>query len=267
MDLYCPNTDFLQPDIRRNAQGYVETSSKLETAQKGVWAIGAVRSGFGGTQPGEVRRMLKAEQGRVAASAEWLARAVGIATPARLASTLPVSAADPSERLVALCRAVGADTYLAGRDGARYLDAGRFAAASIAVEYQDYKHPVYAQLHGEFAPFLSGLDLLLTHGDDALAAAHGVLVELGDGGVPVDGADGLESRDGERRSGGYGHEGAGQRAGRVTRPCSWASTAAITAMLTISLTSGPRWSTCTGCAMPTRMGPIAWAPPIRSSSL
>ena len=35
--------------------------------------------------------------------------------------------------------------------------------------YQDYKHPEYTQLHGEFAPFLSGLDLLLTHGDDSLA--------------------------------------------------------------------------------------------------
>jgi hypothetical protein len=103
------------------------------------------------------------------ASAEWLARAVGIATPARAASTLPVRAGDPSERLVAICRAVGADTYLAGRDGVRYMDLERFEAAGIRVQFQDYKHPEYPQLHGEFAPFLSGLDLLLTHGDDALA--------------------------------------------------------------------------------------------------
>jgi len=103
------------------------------------------------------------------ASAEWLARTMGIATPVRLASTLAVSATDPSQRLVAICRAVGADTYLAGRDGARYMDPSAFAAAAIGVRYQDYKHPQYAQLHGEFAPFLSGLDLLLTHGDDALA--------------------------------------------------------------------------------------------------
>ena len=103
------------------------------------------------------------------ASAEWLAGALGIATPVRLASTLGVAAADPSQRLVALCRAVGADTYLAGRDGARYMDPAPFRAAGIRVLYQDYKHPEYPQLHGEFAPFLSALDLLLTHGDDALA--------------------------------------------------------------------------------------------------
>ena len=30
-------------------------------------------------------------------------------------------------------------------------------------------HPVYAQLHGEFVPLLSALDILLMHGDDALA--------------------------------------------------------------------------------------------------
>src|SRR4051812_31982014 len=103
------------------------------------------------------------------ATAEWLAGAVGIATPARLASTLGVAATEPTERLIALCRAVGADTYMAGRDGASYMDREAFARAGITVLFQDYKPPQYAQLHGEFVPFLSGLDLLLTHGDDALA--------------------------------------------------------------------------------------------------
>jgi WbqC-like protein len=107
------------------------------------------------------------------ASAEWLARSVGITTPVRLASTLGVAAAEPTERLIALCRAVGADTYLAGRDGARYMDVARFAAAGIRVLYQDYTHPSYAQLHGEFAPNCSGLDLLLTHGDGALGILRG----------------------------------------------------------------------------------------------
>ena len=102
------------------------------------------------------------------ASAQWLGRAVGIAVPAYLASALAVAAADPTERLIAICRAVGADVYLAGRDGARYLDRRRFDAAAIAVEFQTYRHPVYAQMHGEFVPSLSAVDLLLMHGDGAL---------------------------------------------------------------------------------------------------
>src|SRR5207237_2936550 len=57
-----------------------------------------------------------------AASAEWLARAVGVTTPARLASSLAVDDDDPTGRLVALCRALGAGPYLAGRHGASELD-------------------------------------------------------------------------------------------------------------------------------------------------
>jgi WbqC-like protein family len=103
------------------------------------------------------------------ATAEWLAGGLGIATPAHQASVLGIDADEPTERLIALCRAVGGDVYLAGRDGARYMNLNAFARAGIRVQFQDYKHPAYSQLHGEFAPFLSGLDLLLTHGDDALA--------------------------------------------------------------------------------------------------
>ena len=44
-----PNTDFLPSEIGRDAHGFIETNSTLETTKKGVWAIGAVRSGFGGT--------------------------------------------------------------------------------------------------------------------------------------------------------------------------------------------------------------------------
>jgi WbqC-like protein family len=102
------------------------------------------------------------------ASAELLAREIGVSTPTRLASSLPIDDDDPTGRLVALCRAVGADTYLAGGHASRYMDATRFAAAGIRVLYQAYSHPVYAQQHGDFVPFLSGLDLLLMHGDASL---------------------------------------------------------------------------------------------------
>lgn len=104
-------------------------------------------------------------------SARWLADALGVSTPVRLASDLAVSDGprpDATARLVAICRAVGADTYLAGRDGARYLDAEQFAAAGIVVSTQRYEHPVYGQGGGEFVPFLSALDLLLMQGDEAL---------------------------------------------------------------------------------------------------
>ena len=99
------------------------------------------------------------------ASAGWLGAAFGIATPTRLASELAVSAtADATGRLVSLCQAVGADTYLAGRDGVTYLDLAQFDAAGIAVRVQAYESLPYPQCHGPFLANLSGLDLLLNTG-------------------------------------------------------------------------------------------------------
>ncbi len=124
-------------------------------------------------------------------SALWLARALGVATPLRLASELlgisrsataspgrdegggfggpAARPPNPTTRLVALCRAAGADTYLAGEHGSGYMDLAEFAAAGIDVLAQRYEHPVYPQIHGEFVPHLSALDLLLTAGDQAFA--------------------------------------------------------------------------------------------------
>jgi len=110
-----------------------------------------------------------------AESAAWLARALGIAVPTRLASEIALPDGDPKDatgRLVALCRAVGADTYLAGT-ASSYMDLDQFSEAGIAVETQRYEHPSYAQEHGEFTPFLSALDLLLMHGDEALGILCG----------------------------------------------------------------------------------------------
>ena len=103
------------------------------------------------------------------ASALWLAQAFGITTPLRLASELGVVSSHPTRRLVELCRAAGADTYLAGPHGVGYMDLDQFAAAHIGVLAQAYEHPVYGQIHGEFVPQLSALDLLLTTGEQAIA--------------------------------------------------------------------------------------------------
>jgi hypothetical protein len=73
-----------------------------------------------------------------------------------------------SERLVAMCAQLGAERFFEGAAGQDYLDVSLFKAQGIQVEYQDYQHPVYAQLHGEFIPYLSVIDLLFNHGPDSL---------------------------------------------------------------------------------------------------
>lgn len=78
-------------------------------------------------------------------------------------------AGDKIERLVRICKMFGADTFYEGAAGKDYIDVKHFADNGINVEFQDYKHPVYKQLHGEFIPYLSVIDLLFNYGKKSLA--------------------------------------------------------------------------------------------------
>jgi thioredoxin reductase (NADPH) len=44
----APNASLLSPDVTRDARGFVVTDANFETASPGVFAVGAVRSGYGG---------------------------------------------------------------------------------------------------------------------------------------------------------------------------------------------------------------------------
>lgn len=86
---------------------------------------------------------------------------LGVSTPITLASTLEGIPEGPDQRLIALCRRFGCGTYLAGAGGRDYMDLDAWKAAGIAVEFQDYRHPVYSQAQPGFEPNLSALDLLM----------------------------------------------------------------------------------------------------------
>lgn len=70
-----------------------------------------------------------------------------------------------SERLLKICQHFGATNYLSGDSARDYLDVDLFAASGVSVEWQKFNHPVYPQLHGEFIPYLSALDMLLNVGE------------------------------------------------------------------------------------------------------
>jgi hypothetical protein len=93
---------------------------------------------------------------------------MGLTTPLRCASELGIQG-ERVERLVALCRHLGADEYLTGNAASDYLDESLFNREGIRLLYQDYVHPVYPQLHGEFMPYLSAVDLLFNCGPESLS--------------------------------------------------------------------------------------------------
>ena len=83
-------------------------------------------------------------------------------------STLNVPG-DRIERLINICKSYNADTFYEGASGRNYIDDAQFLRHGIKVEFQDYEHPVYKQLYGDFVPYLSVIDLLFNHGEESLA--------------------------------------------------------------------------------------------------
>lgn len=85
---------------------------------------------------------------------------LGIETPLARSSELGTTGSR-TEKLVELCRRVGARSYLANNGSAAYLEPGRFADEGVILSYQDYGHPEYVQRSaGRQLPFLSHLSVL-----------------------------------------------------------------------------------------------------------
>jgi hypothetical protein len=85
-------------------------------------------------------------------------------------SELKVDGSD-SVRLVNICKALGADTYLTGAYALdTYLHTNVFEDAGIRIAVQDWRCPVYDQQHpaAGFIPDLSIVDLLFDHGPESL---------------------------------------------------------------------------------------------------
>jgi hypothetical protein len=95
----------------------------------------------------------------------WTPDRLGIRMPVVLQSELGV-AGTRSELLAAICVAVGADDYLSGPGGRRYVDEAAFQGAGVALIWQDFTCPLYDQVFPElgFVGDLSVIDALFVPG-------------------------------------------------------------------------------------------------------
>jgi hypothetical protein len=73
-----------------------------------------------------------------------------------------------SDRIIEICKRLGADTYLSGAGARVYNDEEAFRKAGVKLAYTDFEHPVYRQLWGDFVPNLSIVDLLFNEGTRSL---------------------------------------------------------------------------------------------------
>lgn len=67
-----------------------------------------------------------------------------------------------------MCKKLGANLYIFGALGKDYAKEEEFAQEDIRIYFQDYKHPTYLQLYGDFSPYISIIDLLFNCGSKSL---------------------------------------------------------------------------------------------------
>jgi len=102
-----------------------------------------------------------------------LAECLGLAQKKIIRSSTLNVQGDRIERLIRICEIFGADTFYEGASGKDYINDHDFLDRGVRVEYQNYRHPVYSQLYGDFIPNLSVIDLIFNHGKDSLAIITG----------------------------------------------------------------------------------------------
>jgi len=73
-----------------------------------------------------------------------------------------------SELIVKMCEAAKADNFVFGSIGRTYMDKKVFEENNINYYFQNFKHPEYKQMHGEFISHMSSIDLLFNHGNESI---------------------------------------------------------------------------------------------------
>lgn len=92
-------------------------------------------------------------------------RLLGLAPRVHVSSKLGIPVGlDSSDRILAICRQLGASDYISGLGAMNYIDYRLFDDAGVHIHYMDYHLPSYPQLHGKFTPYVSILDLLFNVG-------------------------------------------------------------------------------------------------------
>ncbi len=97
---------------------------------------------------------------------KWFLNELGIKTEFLKASDYNFQG-NKSDLVLDMCKQLKANVYIFGILGKDYTNVKDFENNKIKVVFQDYKHPSYPQLHGEFKENLSILDLLFNCGPNS----------------------------------------------------------------------------------------------------
>lgn len=95
---------------------------------------------------------------------EKISDLLGLKTKFVVGFSLNVSG-QATDLLINMVEAVGGDTYLCGGGAGGYQEDEKFTKSGLKLIYQNFQHPIYNQLFGEFIPGLSITDFLFNIGN------------------------------------------------------------------------------------------------------
>lgn len=87
-----------------------------------------------------------------------------INTKILLLSEMNIKDKKNNELIIEICNKTNSQVYLSGVGAKKYNDESLFNGNGIKLIYQQYQHPTYPQLYGEFIPNLSIVDALFNCG-------------------------------------------------------------------------------------------------------
>jgi hypothetical protein len=97
---------------------------------------------------------------------------LAIRTPVRVSSTIGIDHdLKAQDKVLAICRELGATTYINAIGGLELYDRAAFAAAGIDLKFIQSRPFTYPQFGGEFQPWLSILDVLMFNPTEAVQHA------------------------------------------------------------------------------------------------
>lgn len=96
---------------------------------------------------------------------ETVAQRIGIDTSFTRSSQLAGVDGRKDHRLLSICEAIGADTYLSAQGSAAYIEqdreGGAFAGSPVDLRYHNFAHPLYPQAGDSFTSHMSIVDMLM----------------------------------------------------------------------------------------------------------
>ncbi len=95
---------------------------------------------------------------------------LNITTPIVLASEMKLAADEKNNRIIEICKSLGATIYQSGNGARKYNDENLFAANNIELRYTSFSPAEYPQLYGMFIKGLSVIDVVMNCGWEQTAA-------------------------------------------------------------------------------------------------